>query len=188
MRTRTFCLTDAEANQLHSAYLHMQDANTKTRFQAVRLYGLGYPVSEILDICGGSHTRLLEWARAYRQSGMTALLDHRAGGNSAKLKPAQVDSLRDQLQRYTPAQLLGQQECIGAGEFWTVGDLARLVEREHGVCYQSPTSYYTLLAKCGFSSQCPAKQYKSHSDLKIMEFEENLEKKLSIPPKTLPAP
>jgi len=177
MRTRTFALTEAEANALHAAYLHMPDADTKTRFQAVRLYGLGYSVAQILDICGGSQSRLLEWTRAYRDHGLTALLDHRKGGNFAKLKPDQIETLRNQLQRYTPAQLLGRDKCVGEGQFWTVPDLAHLVEREHGVRYQSPTSYYTLLGKCGFSSQCPAKQYKSHSDLKVMEFEETLEKK-----------
>jgi transposase len=167
MRTRTFRLTEAEANELHAANLHMPDADTKTRFQAVRLYGLGYTVAQILDICGGSHSRLLEWTRAYRQNGLTALLDHRKGGNHAKLKPAQLETLHNQLQCYTPAQLLGRDQCVGEGQFWTVPDLARLVLREHGVRYQSTTSYYTLLDKCGLSRQCPAKQYKSHSDVKV---------------------
>lgn len=188
MRTRTFRLTEAEANSLHAAYLHMHNADTKTRFQAVRLYGLGYAVPQILNICGGSHSRLLEWARAYREEGLPALLDHRQGGNSAKLTPHQIETLRDQLQAYTPAQLLGRDHCMGPGAFWTVADLAHLVEREVGVRYQSKTSYYTLLAKCGLSRQCPAKQYKSHSDQNVMEFEELLEKKLSMSPKTLPTP
>lgn len=177
MRTRTFRLTEAESSQLHAAYLHTQDANTKTRFQAVRLYGLGYSVAEILDICGGSHSRLLEWTRAYRQQGLPALLDHRQGGNRARLKPEQIETLQNQLHQYTPTQLLGRDKCVGQGAFWTVADLAHLVEREYAVVYQSPVSYYTLLAKCGLSYQRPAKQYKSHSDVKVMDFEENLEKK-----------
>jgi transposase len=177
MRTRTFRLTQHEANQLHAAYLHAQDANTKTRYQAVRLYGLGYRVPQILDICGGSHTRLLEWARAYRQHGITALLDHRQGGNRAKLTPQQIEAVQNQLHRYPPAQLLGQKECLGDGAFWTVADLARLLARDYQVSYQSPTSYWTLLQKVGFSYQRPAKQYKSHSDFKVMDFEEALEKK-----------
>jgi len=177
MKTRTFRLTEREANELHAAYLHMQDADTKTRFQAVRLYGLGYGVAQILDICGGSHSRLLEWTRAYREHGLTALLDHRQGGNHSKLTPDHIQALQNQLHRYTPSQLLGREACVGEGQFWTVSDVARFVEREYGVCYQSKTSYYALLAKCGFSYQRPAKQYKSHSDFKVMDFEEALEKK-----------
>lgn len=177
MRTRTFRLPEAEANQLYAAYLHAQDPNTKTRYQAVRLYGLGYPVAQILDICGGSHSRLLEWTRAYRDGGLGALLDHRRGGNHAKLAPEQIEAVQTLLHRFTPAQLLGRHECHGEGHFWTVADVAYLVKREYGVVYQSAVSYYTLLAKCGFSYQRPAKQYKSHSDFKVMDFEEALEKK-----------
>ncbi len=177
MKTRQFQITEAEANELHAAYLHCQDANTQTRYQAVRLYGLNYPVPQILDICGGSHTRLLEWTRAYKERGLSALLDHRKGGNHARLAPDQIEAVQNQLHRYTPAQLLGREASVGEGGFWTVSDVAHLLQRDYGVVYQSLTSYYTLLAKCGLSSQRPAKQYKSHSDFKVMDFEEGLEKK-----------
>ncbi len=56
--------------------------------------------------------------------------------------------------------------------------MARLLERDYGVTYQSQTSYRTLLQKCGLSYQRPAKQYKSHSEAKVMDFEEHLKKKL----------
>jgi transposase len=177
MRTRTFRLTQAEANELHAAYLYCSHADTKTRYQAVRLYGQGYPVVQILDICGGSHSRLLEWTRAYKERGLTALLDHRKGGNHASLTPEQSEAVQSTLHRYTPAQRLGKDACVGEGAFWTVTDLATLLKREYALVYRSKTSYYTLLNKCGLSSQRPAKQYKSHSDLKVMAFEEELEKK-----------
>jgi transposase len=177
MNRHKFSLTEAEANALHAAYLHMQHAETKIRFQAVRLFGLGYTVQEILSICGGSRSSLYEWARLYQQSGLSALLDHRQGGNYAKLQPEQIEAIHNQLQTYTPAQLLGTDACIGLGQFWTRGDLAVLVERDYSVVYQSPTSYYSLLAKCGLSLQYPDKQFKSRNATKIMDFEETLEKK-----------
>lgn len=176
MRTRAFRLTDEQANELQAAYLQCQDADTKTRYQAVRLYGLGYAVAQIKDICGGSTTSLMEWCRAYRQHDLTALLDHRLGGNRAFLKPDQIEAILNQLHTYTPAQLLGRDDCCGEGTFWTVTDLATLVNRDYQVTFQSPTSYRILLAKCDFSYQRPAKQYKSHSAVKLMEFEEALEK------------
>lgn len=181
MRPRAFCLTDREARELQDAYQHCQDAQDKTRYQAVRLYGSGYGVGQILDICGCSRTSLMEWAAAYRQHGLTALLDHRLGGNRARLRPDQVKAVQTKLHRYTPAQLLGRDDCVGGGEFWTVPDLARLLERDFGVLYDSPTSYRTLLQKCGLSYQRPAKQYKSHSEAKLMDFEERLEKKTDGP-------
>lgn len=177
MRTRPFRLSDEQANALQAAYLHCQDADTKTRYQAVRLYGLGYAVEQICDICACNARSLLRWCRAYRERGLSALLDHRQGGTRAKLRPEQIEAVQNQLHRYTPAQLLGRDDCTGNGQFWTVPDLATLLKRDYGVVYQSPTSYRELLAKCDFSYQRPAKQYKSHSDLKVMEFEEVLEKK-----------
>ena len=182
MKTRSLCLTDAEAHELQSAFLHCQDTLAKTRYQAVRLYGTGYCVTQIGDICGCTNRTLLNWTRAYRERGLTALLDQRLGGNRARLRPEQIETVQTQLHTYTPAQLLGRDHCVGEGQFWTVADLAYLLKRDYGVVYQSHTSYLTLLQKCGLSYrglsyQRPAKQYKSHSEAKLMDFEEALEKK-----------
>ena len=179
MNTRNFRLSEGEAHQLQAAYLHCDQADSKIRFQAVRLYGTGYTVEQILDICACSRRSLLNWTRAYAERGVTALLDHRLGGNRARLKPHEIEAVQNQLHRYSPAQLLGRDACVGDGQFWTVADLAQLLERDYGVCYHSDTSYRTLLATCDFSYQRPAKQYKSHSEVKRMEFEEALEKKIS---------
>jgi transposase len=179
MNTRNFCLSEGEAHQLQAAYLHCDQADSKIRFQAVRLYGTGYTVEQIKDICGCSTRSLLNWTRAYAQRGITALLDHRLGGNRARLKPQEIEAVQNQLHAYSPAQLLRRDACVGGGQFWTVPDLAHLLERDYGVRYQSDTSYRTLLAKCDFSYQRPAKQYKSHSEVKLLEFEEALEKKIS---------
>jgi transposase len=177
MNTRNFRLSEGEASQLQAAYLHCEQPDTKTRFQAVRLYGTGYTVAQILDICACSQRSLLNWTRAYKERGLTALLDHRQGGNRARLKPDEIEAVQNQLHRYTPAQLLVRDVCVGNGPFWTVPDLTQLLKRDYGVCYQSGTSYRSLLAKCDLSYQRPAKQYKSHSEIKLMEFEEELEKK-----------
>jgi transposase len=85
MKTRYFQLSEAEVNELQGAYHNCNDAQTKTRLQAVRLYGQGRDVKEIEQICGCSRSSLMEWCRAYRQKGIAGLLDHRQGGNSAKL-------------------------------------------------------------------------------------------------------
>ena len=164
---------------MQTAYQHCQDAKAKTRFQAVRLYGNGYSVKQIVDICGCAPRNLSNWTRAYRQQGLTALLDHRQGGNRARLTPEQIETVQNQVHRYTPSQILGREHCDGDGQFWTVPDLAHLLERDFGVVYESQTSYRTLLQKCGLSYQRPAKQYKSHSEFKLMDFEERLEKKIS---------
>jgi transposase len=179
MPTRGFCLSQAEANELSAALRHCRNADTKIRYQAVRLYGLGHPVPQILDICGCSRRSLLQWSRAYREGGIAALVDHRKGGNRAKLGPQERQHLQQMLHQHTPAGLLGKDQCTGPDEaaFWNITDLARLIEPDFGVVYRSTTSYYSLLAECAMSYQRPAKVYKSHSAANLMAFEQGLEKK-----------
>ena len=130
MATRHFQLATEQSSALQTAYLHCQDADTKTRYQAVRLYGMGYPVVQIMDITGCSRTSLMEWCRLYRKHGLVALVDHRVGGNSAKLTPDQIETIQQTLHRYTPAQRLGKDASFGGGQFWTIADLRRLVQQE----------------------------------------------------------
>lgn len=80
MAKRKFQLTDRQDKALLSAYSTCQDGATKIRYQAVRLYGRGYPVTDIQHITNCSRTRLLEWVRAYQQHGVWGLVDKRAGG------------------------------------------------------------------------------------------------------------
>jgi len=56
MRQRQFTLTERQASELLNAYYSCQDVKAKTRYQAVRLYGLGYTVKQIMEICGCSQS------------------------------------------------------------------------------------------------------------------------------------
>lgn len=172
-RKRTL-LTTEQVSELQVAYDRCRDGDTKIRFLAVRLYGTGMARADILEIAACSRSSLMNWVRYYQTLGIAGLVDKRLGGNSAKLRPHQVERLQDQLQSYTPEQLLGPDATSRA--FWTVPDLAHLLERDYGVVYQSPTSYRSLLKRCGLSRQRPAKVYKSRHEGKVMDFEELLEK------------
>lgn len=176
MRKREFKLTDAAVQALQGAYHNSDDPLARIRYQAVRLYGQGYRVEEIEQICGCSRPSLLEWCRDYRRDGIAGLLDQRQGGNAAKLKPPQLEELQALLHRYTPRQLFGEANCHDEGAFWTVPDVQRLVQERFGVCYRSLTSYRNLLAKCGLSVHRPGHHYKSRNEGQVMAFEEALEK------------
>lgn len=54
MKSRQFVLSETEVNELQGAYHNCDHAQTKTRYQAVRLYGQGHRVPEIESICGCS--------------------------------------------------------------------------------------------------------------------------------------
>ena len=62
------------------------------------------------------------------------------------------------------------------GQFWTVEDLIHVVRERYGVEYKSRTSYSSLLRLCGFSYQKTEKIFKSRSQTKVADFEEQLEK------------
>lgn len=176
MAKRKFELTEQERKELLQAYRQCNDANTRTRYQAVRLYGEAYSVKEIEGITGCSRASLMEWCRAYRQDASQGLIDKRAGGNSAKLSQYQIEDLQQRLHQYTPRELFGAGTTTADGQFWTVEDLAKVVQVQYGVEYKSRTSYISLLALCGFSYQKTEKIFKSRSEAKVADFEEQLEK------------
>jgi putative transposase len=176
MAKRKFKLTDAERKELLQAYRTCKDASTRTRYQAVRLYGEGYPEAEIEQITGCNRTSLMEWCRAYRADHLQGLIDKRVGGNRAKLSQLQIEALQQMLHQYTPKEHLGYKASTDDGQFWTVEDLALVVRERYGVEYQSRTSYSRLLRLCGFSYQKSEKIFKSRSQTKVADFEEQLEK------------
>ena len=176
MATRKFRLTDAQTAELRRAYDRTKDGPTRTRYQAVRLYGSGYPVTQITEITGCSRTSLLDWCRLYRTCGVAGLVDGRVGGNRAKLTFVQREAVRTNLQQYTPRQLFGPATATPDGQFWTVPDLTRAIQDWFGVKWSSPSSYLALLADCGFSYQRAQKVFKSRSERDILAFEEQLEK------------
>ena len=176
MAKRTFELTEQERKDLLQAYRQCKDPNTRTRYQAVRLYGEGHSEKEIEEITGCSRASLMEWCRAYREDPSQGLVDKRAGGNSAKLTKHQIKELQEQLHQYTPREMFGAGATTADGQFWTVADLAKVIQTEFGVEYKSRTSYISLLALCGFSYQKTEKVFKSRSETKVADFEEQVEK------------
>jgi transposase len=169
-------LTAEAVSALQAAEFREHDGALRSRLQAVRLYGLGYPVPEIQRITGCSRTRLMGWYRRYQAGGWETLIDQRAGGNNRKLTAAQRADLRDMLRQYTPCSLFGAEAASATGQFWTLADLRRAVTQWYGVTYDSPTSYYTLFAHCGFTAQRPDGVFKSRREVDVLAFEATAEK------------
>lgn len=176
MAKRQYKLTEAEVKELIGAYVQTRDGATRTRCQAVRLYGTGYSVADIQTISGCSRTSLMEWCSAYRSHGLSGLIDKRAGGNNAKLSQAQIDDLRERLHTYTPRQLLGEDTQTEGGQFWTVEDVQAVLKHCYHVEYRSRSSILALLDTCGFSYQRPHKVFKSRRASDVRAFEEQFEK------------
>ncbi len=92
---------------MQSAYLHCQDATAKPAFKPCAFTEPAIGVALIQDICGCQSHQPDGVGAPYRERGLTALLDHRQGGNRARLKPEQIEAVQNQLHGYTPAGLLG---------------------------------------------------------------------------------
>jgi transposase len=180
MAKRKFTLTESERKELLQAYRTCKNAATRTRYQAVRLYGEGYPADEIEAIIGCSRSSLMGWCRTYRNNRSVGLVDKRTGGNRAKLGKLQIEELQQVLHQYTPRERLGPRASTSDGQFWRVEDLALLVREQYEVEYQSYTSYRHLLHLCGFSYQKSEKVFKSRNQSKVADFEEQLEKNSSM--------
>jgi transposase len=176
MAKRKFQLTEQEQKQLMQQSTKCKDGPTRTRYQAVRLYGEGYPEDEVERITGCSRTSLMEWCRAYRQDPSRGLIDKRAGGNSAKLSKLEIEDLSKRLHQYTPRDLFGSEARTADGQYWTVEDLDQGVQKWYGVEYRSRSSYLHLLDVCKFSYQEAEKVFKPRSQIKVADFEERLEK------------
>jgi transposase len=177
MARRKFTLSKQDKQELVNAFLQNKDGATRTRIQAVRMYGAGYRFEEIQRLTGCSHTSLMEWCQTYRRQGVAHLKDKRVGGNRAKLTTKQREDLKDKLHQYTPGQVLGTEAATRDGQYWTVEDLYLVVKRWYAIEYGGRNSYTELLSQCGFSYQRPAKVFKSHNQSKIADFEEQVEKK-----------
>ena len=176
MANRQFTLTEQQVAELNRAYDASKDGPTRTRYQAARLYGTGYPVTAITEITGCSRPALMVWCRNYREHGVAGLVDKRKGGNHRSLTPAQVVELGSRLHQYTPRDLFRD-----GNPFWTAAKLQHAVLHWYGVSYRSLTSYYTLFHRLGFSRPRPAKTYKSRREMAVRDFEEQVEKNCWIP-------
>ena len=176
MAKRNFQINEQQALELRQAFEQTRDGPTRTRYQAVRLYGVEYSVGDIQEITGCTRSSLMNWVRDYQRGGVAALVDHRQGGNRAKLTAEQIQQVSQRLREYTPRDLFGADTQTSSGQHWTVEDLARAILKWFGVEWQSRTSYYTLFKQCEFTYQRTEKVFKSRREREVAEFEAQLEK------------
>ena len=100
MNKRKFELSPEQTNELQGAYQQCSDGALKIRYQAVRLYGIGYSVKAVIEITSCSRRRLMAWCRSYREYGVAGLVDHRVGGNSAKLSSSELAAVAAKLHQW----------------------------------------------------------------------------------------
>jgi len=180
MAKRQFQLSETQIKELKRYEQQTRRVAELKRLQAVRLYGSGHRLQAIMEMVGCAESSVRIWAITYTRLGVEGLLSHyeRSGQNARKLSREQEVELREKLHSYRPDQVLALETCHGSGQFWTVEDVKRVVERWYGVSYSYDGSYRNLLRRCGFSYQRSEQVYKSRpSEVNVADFEAELEKK-----------
>ncbi len=177
MAKRQFKISEAEETELREAYALCAKGAERTRLQAVRLYGTGWSVADIIEVTGCTWRSLARWSQEYRQIGRESLADQRIGGNRALLSTAQREEIAKKLRQHTPNDIFGpEHQTPNEGKYWTVAAVRRVVEKWTGVVYQDPQSYRDLLHECGYSYQRTERRYRSRKEADVMAFSEQLEK------------
>lgn len=177
MAKREFHLSEEEIVAFRQAEAQTRDVRELKRLQAVRLYGSGESVETIQKLVGCGPVSPRQWAIGYRRGGLAALKSRWAVGNASKLSAEQRQDLFAKLEQYSPEQVIAPDVRVERGAFWTVSDLAIVVEQWYGVTYQSPNSYRSLLHASGLSYQKVEKVYRSQPGaVQLGDFEAELEK------------
>lgn len=173
MAKRQLQLTQEEIDLFRRAEAQTRDVRELKRLQAIRLYGSGLALVDIMDVTAAGESTIRQWAMAYRAQGIDGLRSKWQGNNAQKLTIEQRAFIKERLQHFRPVDLQ-----LSEGVFWTVSDLRVAVESWFGVVYRDESSYQTLLHTSGLSYQRTTKVYRSQpSAAAIAQFEAELEKK-----------
>lgn len=180
MAKRQFQLSETEIRRFRQREQQTHDTAELKRLQAVRLYGSGMRIGQIMDMVGCAESSIRAWTQDYQRDGLMGMrpqYEHSAQ-NASKLTEAQRAELQERLHQYRPDQVIPPELRISQGQFWTVSDLQIGVEQWYEVVYQDQGSYRYLFHRSGFSYQRAERVYKSRpSEADIADFEAELEKK-----------
>lgn len=180
MAKRQFQLTEEQIKEFRQYERQVTRVADLKRLQAVRLYGMGWGLQEIIDITGCGESTLRAWVKNYSDGGILSVIANyeSSSQNARKLGTEQEVELCEKLRQYRPNQVLPVDGYQGTGQFWTVDSVRTVVMMWYGVSYSDMGSYRNLLHRCGFSYQRSEHVYKSRpSEAEIAEFEAQLEKK-----------
>lgn len=88
MAKRTFHLNEKEKNAFRQQEAASADTAEMKRLQAVRLYGSGRAVTDIMDVTGCTESSLRRWVHQYGEQGLSGL---RTDYSARSQKLAQVN-------------------------------------------------------------------------------------------------
>src|SRR5262245_48107567 len=106
MAKRAFRLDETGIRQLREREQQTGSVAELKHLQAVRLYGSGTGMAQIINVTGCAESSIREWVQDYKREGLVGLRPHyeRSAQNASKLTEAQRADLCDRLHHYRPDQ------------------------------------------------------------------------------------
>ncbi len=107
MAKRQFQLDETGSRQWRGREQQTGSIAELKRLQAVRRYGRGTGMAQIVDIPGCAESSVREWVQDYKHEGLVGLRPHwaRSAQNASKLSAAQRTDRGDRLHPYRPDQV-----------------------------------------------------------------------------------
>src|SRR5215470_12211980 len=106
MAKRQFELDETELRQLRAREQQTERVAELKRLQAVRLYGSGLGMAQLVNMVGCAESSIREWVQDYKREGLVGLASHYAHSaqNASKLTAAQRTEVHARLHEYRPDQ------------------------------------------------------------------------------------
>ena len=178
MAKRKFQLSEQEVNMFRQRENETKDTLEQRRLQAVRAYGTGVAIQDIVSVVDCYKDSIRHWARKYQAQGLAGLASKWSKENAAKLSRVQRAELSQRLKSYRPDHVIGNEKRSSQGQFWTISDLKIVVQEWYEVVYRDIGSYHRLLRESGFSYQRTEQIYRSRPNKQVIaDFDAELEKK-----------
>jgi len=128
-------LTDQQRHEIKERRRQTQDRRSYQRLSAVLWIDAGRTREEVAELSGVSTRQVGQWLRIFRNKGLDALCTSHYRGDPGRLRPAQVERLRQE---------------IAQGAFHNADQVRAWIEQQFGVAY-SPSGVKDLLRRIGAS-------------------------------------
>ena len=148
----------------------------KRRRQAIRLLKSGKNLSAVARALSASVSSVFRWWQSYKKRGLKGLKSIPTPGRPAKLSESQERKLVKLLLRGP----------LGAGyttDLWTLGRIAKLIEKHLGVQYH-PCHVWKLLRSLGWSCQKPERRALQRDEEAIERWKRNKWPRIKKSPRT----
>ena len=134
----------------------------RRRRQAIRLLRQNKTVSAIARLLVASKSSVVRWREAYKKHGLKALRPKPTPGRPPRLSKAQKARLAKYL-------LKGPIAAGYATDLWTLGRIAKVIEKHFHVTYH-PNHVWRLLLGMGWSCQKPERRALQRNEEAILHW------------------